>query len=204
MTSYTDNRGYPYPSSAREAGNGGAASEALARAIARDLDTVDAGWALQATRPTKILGLAANITNFVNGVRQVVNFSQVNKIVQPSYFTTSTTEIRVLADGWYRALLNFRGAPSGTVTVNARMENWLNHYRSDASGTLRHVEPSGERFGETYWPSTTPDLFNEVSGVFRMISGDRIWAELQHGNTGSNINIVASGTYLTVVRLAGI
>lgn len=204
MTSYTDNRRYPYPSSEREAGNGAAGTEALARAVAADLDTLDAGWALQSTRPVKILGLASTLTGFTNGVRSQIAFTQVNKVIQPAYFSSSISEMRVLVDGWYFADLNFHAVPSGTVTVNARLQNWLNHYRPSTAGVLVHVDPGGERFGDTYWPSATADCFNRVSGMFRAIAGDRFIIEMQHSNVGSTVNFPAVGTYLEVTRMCGL
>lgn len=204
MTDYTDNRRYPFPSSPREAGNGGLHSELLARAVAADLDVLDAGWALQATRPLKILGLASTLTGFTNGVRSTIAFTQVNKVIQPSYFSTSISEMRVLVDGWYFGDLNFHAVPSGTVTVNARLQNWINHYRPSSAGILTHVPPNGERTGDTYWPSSTPDCFNRVSGMFRALAGDRFIIEMQHTNTGSTLNFPAPGTYLEVTRMCGL
>lgn len=203
MTSYTQNRGYPYPSSEREAGNGGRHSEALARAVAADLDVLDAGWVRQATRPSKIIGFPADSAGFSSGGTNSLDFGTITTVVAPEYFNTANSEVRIATggDGWYFANMNLRIAPTGAVTVNARTQLWVRHLRSNAGGTL---VTQTERHGDTFWPSSTVDLFNRASGMFRMIAGDRIWVYWTHANVASTVKVVAAGTYLEVTRVCGL
>lgn len=200
MTGYTDNRRYPYPTSAREAGNGGAASEALARAIAADLDVLDAGWAAAPVRSTKIIGLSADSGGFGSGSQSSWTPTTVVQVTGSAY-TTATSEIRVNLDGWYEANLNFAVAPTGALTVSSRLECWIRHYRNNAVGTL---VTQSERFGDTYWPSSTANLYNRVSGMFRMLAGDRLWVYWRHGNAASTVKILAQGSTLQAVRVRGL
>lgn len=197
MTRYTDNRRYPYPSSPREAGNGAAASEALARAVAADLDVLDAGWNVAPIRSTKIIGLSADSGGFSSGNRTSWTPTTIVQTTGAAY-TTATSEIRVMQDGWYEVNLNFAVAPTGALTVSSRLENWITHYRSNSVGTLI---TQSEREGDTYWPSATANLYNRVSGMFRMLANDRIWVYWQHGNAASTVKVLAQGSTLQAVRV---
>lgn len=205
MTSYTENRSYPYPSSEREAANGAAASEALARAVQVDLDVLDAGYAAGLQRPLKIITLAAD-TGAVYGpsTEYTQPWDTISKIVLPSYFSSSSGEIAISATGagWYFASYNLRLAPGGTVTLNSRYQMWIRHQKLTVTGTPYY---DSQRFGDT-WCGTTAvaNHDNRISGVFRCEAGDKLIPYFMHGNAGSNVKVVAAATAFEVTRLRGL
>lgn len=204
MTSYTRYRKYPYPSSEREVGNGAAASEALARAIALDLDTLNAGWAAAPIRTSKILTLSANGATQSSGSLLSISFNTVSTTRGSSGLSSDGTGIRITdssAEGWYYINVNAQMQPTGTVTVNAKFELWLQQLRSNGAGTL--VVPwNGERLGNNYYSTTNPALDNRVMGMIRLQLNDRVWCKWRHTNTGSVARINQAQSIMQVVRVS--
>lgn len=200
MTSYTDNRRYPYPSSAREAGNGGLHSELLARAVAADLDNLDAAWAAEPTKATKIANLSADTGGQGTGSDWTVQMNNVVKSTGP-WDSNNPAQMQVSLPGWYYVALNLRTDCTGAITVNAQHVCWVRLVRNNAAGVTATIE---ERYAATYQPSATAGIYNRVGGMFRMLVGDRIWAAYRHTNTGSTVKVTASGTYLSATRMCGL
>ena len=199
MTSYTDNRRYPYPSSEREAGNGGAHSEALARAVAADLDVLDAAWALEPTKTTKIANLSADGSGLGTGTDWTLLMNNVVKSIG-SWDTNNPAQLQVSAPGWYYVTFNIHTVATGAVTGNARHICYLRQKRNNSAGITSTVD---ERFGDTYTTSVV-DVYNKTAGMFRCLAGDRFWCAFQHTNAASTVKVSASGTYLTGTRLCGL
>jgi hypothetical protein len=204
VTSYTKYRRYPYPSSEREVGNGAAASEALARAVALDLDTLDAGWAAAPVRTSKILTLSANGTAGGVNVLSSITFNTVSTTKGSAGLASDGTGLRITdqtAAGWYYVNINAEMQATGAVTVNAKFELWLQQLRSNGAGTL--VVPwNGERLGNTYYSTTTPALDNRVSGMLRLEVGDRVWCKWRHTNAASTARINQAQTIMQAVRVS--
>lgn len=185
MTGYTDNRGYPYPSSEREAGNGGLHSELLARAVARDLDPVDAAWAAGVNRDTSTMTRGADLSAYFNS----------NQVISVPFDTlehgsTGATLIASVGSGtfippkgwagWYHFSVVVHTVASGTVTANvrhrvgiARMGNLYNTFQD------KEV-----RWCDTFQPPSG-DIYNAVEGVMHVEYGDTIEARYYHLNASS-------------------
>lgn len=205
MTSYTKYRRYPFPSSEREVGNGAAHSEALARAVALDLDTLDAGWAAAPIRTSKVLTLSANSTAIVNGGGQtLISFNTVGTTKGSAFLTNDGIGVKVTdpaAEGWYYVNVNAEMQPTGTVTVGAKFELWLQQQRANGSGSLV-VPANGEKLGSAYYATTNPALDNRVAGVFRLVVNDRVWLRWRHTNTGSTARVNQAQTIMQATRLS--
>jgi hypothetical protein len=203
VTSYTRYRRYPYPSSDREAANGAVHSEALARAVALDLDTLDAGWANGAIRTSKILTMSADSLALSSGGPYAVNFNTVNTTKGSAALIADGLGLTVGsgAEGWYYVTCTARLQPTGTVTVNAKFEMRLQHMRTNSGGVLT-LRPNGERYKFTYYATTTAALDSEVGGLFRLQVGDRIWMRYAHTNTGSTAQIKAANSVFSAVRVS--
>jgi hypothetical protein len=199
VTSYTDNRRYPYPSSDREASNGALWSEFLARAVAADLDVLGVGWAAEPSKDTIIVGLSADSAAFGTGAPFTVLTNQVNKQVGTWGATPSRAMVGTGQDGWYLAILNTRVDATGTVTVNAKHTAYLRQMRNNSAGI---TSVYSERRGDTYTPTSTASIYNETGGIFRMLAGDQFWLAYEHTNTGSTVQLKAAHTFLSVTRLA--
>lgn len=204
MTSYTKYRKYPYPSSEREVGNGGAHSEALARAVALDLDTLDAGWAAAPLRTSKILTLSANGSAQSSGSLLSISFNTVSTTKGNAGLTSDGTGIRITdpsAAGWYYVNVNAQMQPTGTVQVAAKFELWIRQLRSNGVGTL--VVPwNGERLGATFYATTNPALDNRVAGLIRLEYNDRVWCYFRHTNTVSTARINQTQSIFQAVRVS--
>lgn len=198
MTSYTDNRRYPYPSSEREVGNGAAASEALARAVAADLDALDTAWALEPMKATRITNLSADGFGLGSGTDWLLLMNQTVKSVGDWGGGAGALQINV--PGWYYVGLNLHTAATGAVTGNARHIAFLRHNRTQGSGISKVI---GERMGDAY-TTTGADVHNRISGMFRCVAGDRFLAAFQHTNTASTVKVVAAGTYVWGTRVCGL
>jgi hypothetical protein len=205
MTDFTKYRRYPYPSSEREVGNGAVASEALARAVALDLDTLDAGWAAAPIRTSKILTPSANGSAVVAGGSYLVQqFATVAATKGSAGLASDGTGLRILdasAEGWYWVNLNIEMAITGTVSIPAGFDVVLQQLRANGAGTLV-VPPNGERYGNTFTATSNSTLDNRVSGVFRMQVNDRMWVRWKHGNGASTARINQSQSILQAVRLS--
>jgi hypothetical protein len=206
VTNYTKYRKYPYPSSEREVSNGAAQSEALARAVALDLDTLDAGWAAAPIRTSKILTLTTNGTAVAAGSTFIVQqFGTVGTTKGSAGLVSDGTGVRIAdatAEGWYYANVNAELGITGTVTVPATFDVMIQHLKLNGSGALVEPAANGERIGNVFTSTSNATLDNRISGIFRMTLNDRLWFRWKHGNTGSTARINQSLSVFEVVRLS--
>jgi hypothetical protein len=204
VTSYTKYRRYPYPSSEREVGNGAAHSEALARAVALDLDTLDAGWAAAPIRTSKILTLSANSSAVGTNALLSISFDTVGTTKGDAGLSSDGTGIKIVsasAQGWYYVNVDAQMQATGAVTVGSKFELWLQQLRSNGAGTL--VVPwNGERLGATHYATSNAALDNRVSGMIRLELNDRVWCRWRHFNSGSTSRINQAQTIFQAVRVS--
>lgn len=199
MTDYTDNRRYPYPSSEREAGNGALHSELLARAVAADLDLLDAAWAQEPLKSTKIATLSADGSALSSGTDWTLLMNSVVKVTG-LWDTANPAQMQVSLPGWYYIVFNLHTVATGAVTANARHLCYIRQKRNNTAGILSTVS---ERWGDTF-TTTGVDVYNKASGMFRMLAGDRIWCAFQHTNAASTVKPAATATFLSATRLCGL
>lgn len=193
MTSYTKYRGYPFPSSEREVGNGGLHSELLARAVARDLDTVDASWAGELQKPTSILTKTGDASGF-----WTPNFDQFAPFDTLEHASTGvgirgstgsgSFSVPASAQGWYHFSLSIHSVASGTVTANSRHRISIQRLGS-AFGSFQLKEA---RYCETYQPASG-EIYNTVEGVMYVEANDSVEAHYFHTNA-SNMTMRATGS----------
>jgi hypothetical protein len=206
VTSYTKYRKYPYPSSEREVANGAVHSEALARAVALDLDTLDAGWAAAPIRTSKILTLTTNGTAVAaSSVFIVQQFGTVSSTKGSAGLVSDGTGVRIAdatAEGWYYANLNAELGITGAVTIPATFDVMIQHLKLSGSGALVEPTANGERIGNVFTSSSSITLDNRASGIFRLTVNDRLWVRWKHGNAASTARINQSLSVFEVVRLS--
>lgn len=206
---YTPRRKYPYPASELEAGNGGLASELLARAVAQDLDALDAAWALEAQKSTKTLTLTANQAGISSGGTTLLILHNTIEKVTGTAFTTAANQLIVAPGGagWYFVDCQLRAKPSGAVTTSARYRITLQLIRSSVAGFNIPVD---SRQAEVYSNSaTTTDVYNQCQGVFRALEGDRFWCTFDHTNAASAVTVAGTaglgeGTRIQATRVCGL
>lgn len=193
MTSYTRNRGYPYPSSEREAGNGGLHSELLARAVAEDLDGIDAGWAGLLQRPTLVLSIFADQTGLSNNALYSVFTDVVDKQVGTA-LESSGVGMRVAkgGDGWYHITGQLHSRAEGAITADAQHRMQLEHiipqYGNLATYRMYYYES---------FQSGSLDMYTMGEAVVHLTYGQEIRMRFFHTNTGSTGRVVVAGTRLT-------
>lgn len=198
---YTDNRGYPYPASAREAGNGGLASEILARAFAADLDELDAGWAGEMQHSAVVLrkntdqtGISANsATTFLMDIQ--------DKKTTGLGLGSSTISLSVVAggEGWYHVNATLRSKASGAITAGAQHRLQLREMYTNSDGNLIERRL---RYAETFQQGVT-DNFNQLNACVYLGLGDQVRVQLFHTNVASTATIVASGSRLVATKIVG-
>ena len=195
MTLYTPNRGYPFPASPREAGNGGLHSELLARAVARDLDALDAAWAAAAQPSTKVMNKNTDTTNLTAnaGGSGFAIFMDVVEKQTGQAFTTETDELAVAAGwgGWFLVNCQLRSKAQGAITAGARHTLFLRVLGPGRTGNLTELET---RRADTFANGATVDIYNQIQGMIRLEAGNRIWIGFDHTNTGSNVTVQGTGT----------
>lgn len=185
MTGYTDNRGYPYPSSERETGNGGLHSELLARGVARDLDTVDAAWAAGVNRDTSTLTRNADLAAYFNA-NQVLSIpfdtlehGSTGATLVASVGSGTFTVPKGWA-GWYHFTLAVHTVASGTVTGNARHRVGI----ARMGNLFSAFQDKEVRWCDTFQPAAG-DIYNSVEGVMHVEGGDTIEARYFHQNVSA-------------------
>ena len=200
---YTPNRGYPYPKDEKETGNGGLHSELLARAVAADLDTLDAGWAAELGHSTVLLKLNGDKTGFIaNDANQGVFFDDVDHAsTGPFLFSGAGSQVIAVnrgGDGWYHCNGSLRALPSGTVNDGARHRLGIVVFEFVLSqGTIVDA-----RYAETYMNSTQ-DITMTVDGMFYLRFGQTLEMRYLHANTSSDMTVRAAGTHLAATRIMG-
>ena len=201
MTSYTDYRGYPYPASEREPGNGGLHSEQLATAVQRDLDDLDTQWAAEMQHSTVNLILSADRTSLINGdVNQPLLFDTFEHASSGlGLFTFGGMQQLQVArggNGWYLVTAALRAGASGTITAAARH-------------SLR-VRVSGTKFSTGYtvredlvdtYQSGTADISITIETVMYLAFGQTLGCWYYHTNAGSSMTARVAGTSLAATLL---
>jgi hypothetical protein len=195
VTSYTTNRGYPYPSSEREGGNGGLHSELLARAVAADLDVVDAEWAALLQRPSIILSMTSDLTGLSTGGIYGVSMSTVDKQVGTDV-VYSGTGVRAAKPGWYHITAQLRSKASGTITAAAQHRVQLEHVKP-VYGSLATVQMY---YTETFQAGSL-DNYLMIDVVVHLLLNEEVRMRFFHTNTGSTATVVAAGTRLTAAQI---
>jgi hypothetical protein len=192
VTSYTRNRGYPYPSSEREAGNGGLHSELLARKVAQDLDAVDAAWAAELQKPTAQLTLAVDRVDYFPANQDAgAPFDTLEHASTGVGLTASTGSGNFFmakgAAGWYHFSASLHTAAAGVVTAGARHRMSIVRL-GNLYGTFQTKEA---RYCETYQTASS-DVFNSLECVMRVEPGDTIQVNYLHAN-GSGMTAKGTG-----------
>jgi hypothetical protein len=198
MTSYTPNRDYPFPSSNREAARGGTHSEALARAVAADLDVLDAGWAAELTKPTVMIALSADQTGYTPNNETPILFTTTEKSTGVGIIAGQTITVSTLGQGWYHVTGCTCAGASGTITANARHRLSLAVYKFQY-GNQVDVDV---RYSETY-QAGSQDCYNTLDSIMYLAPGLTLTARYLHSNTGSNVTVKTGMTRLCATRLFG-
>lgn len=207
MTSYSRRRGYPTPDSDREPGNGGLDSETLARAIALDLDGVDAAWPLEQQKPTKILGLSSNQTGLIaNDDNNIITFTALEAEAPTTTpgLITGVTQSLVTApggEGWYHVTASLAVQPSGGITNNAlsRMILRLRDFSLPTSVVVERYDADAQNDG-----LSTAAIYLNTEAVVYMTEARQLSLYLFHQNVASTMNALVIGTYLSATKLTGV
>lgn len=203
MTDYTQNRAYPFPSSERETGNGGLHSELLARAVAADLDQIDADWAGEMQRSTLLLSLAADVTGLFNGNDNSLDLETVDKQTTGlgAYSSPGFDLVRVRpgGEGWYHVVASLRTRAEGAITANAQHRLIL-----EVTETKLGAIVSRDKIWVTSFASGSTDVYNQMEAVFYLGKGDQLYMKYLHYNTASTCRAVATGTRLAVTKIVGV
>ena len=199
---YTARRGYPYPASAKEAGNGGLHSELLARAIDTDMTALQAAWAAELVGDTLIQELRnADSSPMSSGGTPTPQFTDTITKQTGTGIKTNTSAVYPARPGWFQITAHSRARVTGATTAAARHQLILRHYRDDpGGGSLITV---AERHALTF-QGTTGDVFNTVSGIFQLRETDQVWMYYYHLNTASTVILVGTSTFgvrMQTVRL---
>lgn len=201
MTAYTDYRGYPYPASEREAGNGGLHSELLAKAVQRDLDDLDTQWAAEMQHSTVNLILNADRTGLFNGdANQPLLFDTFEHgssgLGLFTFGGMQQLQVAKGGDGWYLVTASIRAFASGAVTAASRH-------------SLR-VRVSGTKFSTGYtiredlvdtYQAGTADIAISIETVMYLAYQQTLGCWYYHTNTGSTMTARVAGTSLAATLL---
>lgn len=197
MTSYTRNRGYPYPTSEREAGNGGLHSELLARRVARDLDTVDAAWAGELQKPTAQLTKTGDLVGIFNANQDFIALFDTLEhastgvgLVVSGGGSTFFLPLGSVA-GWYNFSSSLHTVATGTVTAGARHRMSIVRL-GNLYGTFQTKEA---RYCETYQAAGS-EVYNSLECVMRVEPGDTVQVNYLHANA-SSMTLKAAGSRLS-------
>lgn len=201
---YTDNRRYPYPESAAEVGNGGLHTELLARAVDADLSALASAWANALVRSTMIAEQKLGDSfPFIAGSEGSVSPDTVSSRTGLGVRNTPGI-VRADLPGWFKITGHIRSKATGTISAAAQHRVGLVHYRpAKTAGSLDVV---GARYALAFQAGTA-DMYNGVTGMFRLIAGDQVWLTFFHQNAGSTVVVVGSGSFgtrLEVVRFRGL
>lgn len=195
---YTSSRGYPYPASERETGNGGLHSELLARAVARDLDVVDAAWAAELQRPSATLTRSTDSAGYFNANQDLwVPLDTLEHASADTRLVASTGAgaFSVTAPGWLHFSASLHTVASGTVTAGARHRMAIIRL-GNLYGTFQTKET---RYCETY-QTTGSEVYNSVEGVMHVDVGDTVQLNYFHANA-STMTLRAAGTRLSATLI---
>jgi hypothetical protein len=199
MTGYTRNRAYPFPSSERETGRGGTHSEALARAVASDLDVLDAAWAGEQAKLTAILSLGSDQTGIPANTEFGVSFSAAEKTPNSAFMAIGQAVFcKAAGAGWYHVTGCTRAGASGTITANARHRMSLATYQFKYG----NVSDIDVRYSETY-QAGSQDCYNTLDAIMFLDATRTLEMRYLHSNTGSNVSVKAGMTRLACTRLMG-
>jgi len=194
VTGYTPNRGYPFPSSERETGNGAAATEVFARAVAADLDVIDAGWATELQHSTIVLTIASDLTPLGSGGLYGVSMDTVVKLTAGVGLKFSGAGIGVATDGdgWYHITGQCHSKANGTITAGAQHRVQLEHLGAEYGGFVTKRMYYSESF-----QAGSLDMYTTIEAVVHLVAGDEVRMRFFHTNTGSDARVVVAGTRLT-------
>lgn len=201
MTLYTKNRGYPYPASEREAGNGGLHSELLARAIQRDLDDLDAAWAAELQHSTVNLIMTGDHGGYVaNSVDQNVLFDAAehgSSGLGLNNFGAGQQTLSVArgGDGWYHVTGSLRAGASGTITAASRHSARL-RIQEFKFGQAQEVNLD---LVDTY-QSGSADISITVESILHLSRGQELALAYFHNNA-SDMIVRQVGTGLAATQL---
>jgi hypothetical protein len=193
-------RGYPYPSNGREGGRGGSHSEALARAVARDLDGLDAAWPLLQAPASIVLRMSASSDNRAASLENPVSMDIVDKITGTG-LANDASGVRVVAggEGWYHVVATCRSNAMGAITAGAQHRLQLQEQTTNSAGILVQRLM---RYTETFQQGST-DNYNQLEAMIYLGVGDKVRMWFFHTNTGSLGRVVNTGTRLMATKILG-
>lgn len=204
MTKYTDRRGYPYPTDAKETGNGGLHSELLARSVAADLDTVDASWVAEMQHATLMMTKNGDQTGISSGAETVLTTfttekqtSGVGLVANPILRPVSLAGV-----GWYHVIATLRSKASGAITAGAqhRIQFKIYGQLGDGSLVLRDT-----RYSESFQQGSL-DMFNELEAMIYLGATDQLRVVFFHLNAASTGTVVgaSAGTRISATKILGV
>lgn len=170
MTKLTRNRRYPYPIRT-EPGAGGLHIERLARAVDRDLKSLDTAWQADMVQPS--FTLTGSDTGIINGVDWSINTSATE-------YSVGSPDVDIPA--YWLIDVNVGLTASGTINTNTKRVLKVQIQENQIGGLELVEEYIAQDFQAdgTVWLSTSfATLFNKP----RFISYN-----VYHENTGSTIN----------------
>jgi hypothetical protein len=195
VTSYTPRKRFPYASSGREYGRGGAHNELLARR-ADELITTDAAlWTAESKKRTMIInksvtetGISQNnwwpvyMDNLVNSVGGGVGGNQ--------YFFGNADRV-----GFYYFAYSIEVVNSGAGTVGSRRRLRVDVHNDGINSevTLRSFYTDG------WWTNGGVNL--NISFVTYLGPDDYVQPYLNHNNAASTVNITNTNTYAMATML---
>lgn len=206
MTSNSRRRGYPGPASPRERGNGGLDTELLARAVAADLDVLDAAWPKQAQKNTKILGLTGTQTGCIASNENFINFNALEAEIlggDQGFYAGVAQQLGVLpgGEGWYHVTAGLCVQPSAAVTASALSRMVLKVQKSGGPSVidLETYFADAQNDGTSNVPICMNTEF--VTWFDRNITATMYYFHL---NAASDMNALAAGTYLSGTKICGV
>lgn len=201
MTSLTRYRRYPVPSNQREYGNGGLHSELLARAVALDLDVLDAAWAAELLDSTLINTLASDLTGISSGDSYWVLLDTVERFTngEPGLLNAAS-EVNIGTPdggGWYDFSVTLHVQSAGAITVNARHRMECRIYRPEF-GTFTIIDS----FNQEEYQTGSQDIYLNVGFCAGLGYGDFLVPVYSHTNA-SGANVKAAATRVSATKICG-
>lgn len=203
MTSYSRRRSYPTPASVRERANGGLDSELLGRAVAVDLDGVDAAWPQEANHSTVIYGLSGTQTGLIyNDYNNLISFNTLEAASaggEPGLFSSAAQGLSTVAggEGWYHVKGSVQAQASGTVNAGAlhRLQLRIHDFSLGGIAVETYYADTQQQGANTNWTN--------VEAVVRLTPLRQAYLYYLHLNVGSTVNALATGTYLSGYKICG-
>jgi len=203
---YTPKQRFPYPSSAREYGNGAAHLESLAVVADAGLDRIGAQWTTLQSPGRVIYQLTSNynigvgngLTDFtppIPSYTTVVASSNVSLT-----FPFSTGGVAPSNYGWWDISIHVASQPTGAANAGTRRYLQANKINTNnrAGDDLAIYAWEDE---ETSSGGITSGELNFMTRIDSLTAG--LFIAYLHTNTSSSVNLLASGTFLECIQVTG-